>query len=318
MNDDRGFFETLFGDGRPLVKLIALALMGSGAFAVFQAATGQFLPHDTDYLGMTARQLCSLQGCRVVHFMIHDRISFGGVLLAIGIMYLWLAEFPMKRGESWGWWTFAASGGTGFLSFLAYLGYGYLDTWHGAITLVLLPLFAAALFATRHTRQVSMRPLPFDPRSRAGLGRALLLASTFGIVTGGATITTVGMTTVFVPQDLEFMGITPAELQAFNARLVPLIAHDRAGFGGALFSCGVVMFLTVLFARPSRNLLQALGLAGLVGFGTAVGIHPVIGYISASHLGPAVLGCIVYFVGLALSATTLPVSLPASARTRPA
>ena len=101
MNDDRGFFETLLGVGRPLIKLIALALMGAGAFAVFQAATGQFLPQDTDYLGLTAHQLCTLRGCRVVHFMIHDRISFGGVLLAIGVMYLWLAEFPLKRGESW-------------------------------------------------------------------------------------------------------------------------------------------------------------------------------------------------------------------------
>jgi len=155
---------------------------------------------------MTARQLCTLRGCRVVHFMIHDRISFGGVLLAIGVMYLWLAEFPLKRGESWAWWTFAASGGTGFLSFLAYLGYGYLDTWHGAATLVLLPLFAAALVATRRLRRESVRPLPLDLRSRAGIGRALLLASTFGIVAGGLTITTVGMTSVFVPQDLQFMG----------------------------------------------------------------------------------------------------------------
>lgn len=315
MNDDRGFFETLLGDGRPLVTLIALSLMGFGAFVIFQAATSQFLPQDTDYLGLTARQLCALRGCRVVHFMIHDRISFGGVLLAIGVMYLWLAEFPLKRGESWAWWAFAASGGTGFLSFLAYLGYGYLDTWHGAATLVLLPLFFAALVATRRLRRESVRPLPVDLRSRGGIGRALLLASTFGIMAAGATITTVGMTSVFVPQDLQFMGITPAELQAYNARLVPLIAHDRAGFGGALLSCGVVMFLVVLFGRPSRNLLQALGVAGLFGFGTAVGIHPVIGYTTASHLGPAVLGCAVFFAGLL---TSLAVSLPASARTRPA
>ena len=323
MNDDRGFFETFLGDGRSLMKLVALGLMGGGAFALFQAATGQFLPHDTDYLGMSARQLCSVHGCRVVHFMIHDRISFGGVLQAIGIMYLWLAEFPLKRGESWAWWAFAASGGTGFLSFLAYLGYGYLDTWHGAITLVLLPLFAAALFATRRLRRETVKPAPLDLRSRIGAGRALLLAATFGIIAGGATITTVGMTSVFVPQDLAFMGITPGELQAFNARLVPLIAHDRAGFGGALFSCGVVMFLCVLYGRRSRNLLQALALAGLLGFGTAVGIHPVIGYTDATHLGPAVLGCAVFFIGLGLSMRRAPLtnpsgSPPASARTRPA
>ena len=51
MNDDPGFFETLLGDGRSLLKLIAFALAASGAFVIFQAATGQFLPHDTAYLG---------------------------------------------------------------------------------------------------------------------------------------------------------------------------------------------------------------------------------------------------------------------------
>ena len=85
MDDDRSFFETLLGDGRSLIKLTALALMGAGAFALFQAATGHFLPQDTEYLGMTAQQLCTLHGCRILHFMIHDRVSFGGVLIAIGI-----------------------------------------------------------------------------------------------------------------------------------------------------------------------------------------------------------------------------------------
>src|SRR5436305_6698983 len=69
MNDDRGFFETLV-TGPNLLVLTALTLMGCGAFALFQAATGKFLPHDVDFLGLTAQQLCSLRGCRVVHFMV--------------------------------------------------------------------------------------------------------------------------------------------------------------------------------------------------------------------------------------------------------
>src|SRR3989442_15341440 len=146
MHDDRGFVETMIGDGRPLLIATALFLVGCGAFAVFQAATGQFLPHDTAYLGMTAQELCTLNGCRIVHFMIHDRISFGGVLIGVGVIYLWLSLFPLRRHETWAWWALALSGLAGFLSFLAYLGYGYLDTWHGAGTLVLLPLFAAGLF----------------------------------------------------------------------------------------------------------------------------------------------------------------------------
>ena len=297
-HDDAGLFDTFLDDGRAVFKLIALALIGCGIFVVFQAATGHFLPQDVDYLGMDAKQLCSLHGCRIVHFMIHDRISFGGVLLAIGVMYLWLAEFPLKRGESWAWWAFVISGGAGFLSFLAYLGYGYLDTWHGAATLALVPLYLFALWRTRALCKVKVVREKLDLRSRAGRGRALLLMSTLGIVAAGLVITTVGMTSVFVPQDLEFMNVKVVELRALNARLVPLIAHDRAGFGGALISAGLAMFLSVLYSRPSRNLLQVLAIAGTCGFATAIGIHPVIGYTSFVHIAPAIAGCLAFFAGL--------------------
>jgi hypothetical protein len=66
MDDDSGFFETFIADGRSPIKLTALLMMGSGAFALFQGGTGHFLPQDTDYLGMTAAQLCTLHGCRIV------------------------------------------------------------------------------------------------------------------------------------------------------------------------------------------------------------------------------------------------------------
>ena len=297
---EQGLVAALVGDGRSLFKLIALALMGAGGFVVFQAATGHFLPHDTAYLGLDAQRLCTYYGCRIVHFMIHDRISFGGVLLAIGVMYLWLAEFPLRRGERWAWWTLATSGGAGFCSFLAYLGYGYLDTWHGAATLALAPLYVMALGRTRGLSSEPAR-LPVDLRSGPGRGRILLLASTFGMVAAGLTIMILGATRVFVPQDLEFIGATRGDLGAINARLLPLIAHDRAGFGGALVSCGVAMFVTVLYASPSRNLWQALLIAGTLGFGTAIGVHPAIGYLSVSHLAPAVAGCMVFAAGMALT-----------------
>jgi hypothetical protein len=113
---------------------------------------------------------------------------------------------------------------------------------------------------------------------------------------------TVGMTSVFVPQDLAFIGISRQAIGTIHPHLVPLIAHDRAGFGGALVSFGVAMSLCVWFARPSHSLLRALAVAGLAGFGTAIGVHPAIGYMSFSHVGPAVLGCAVFALGLALFA----------------
>jgi len=234
--------------------------------------------------------------------MIHDRISFGGVLVAIGVLYLWLALFPLRREEAWAWWALALSGLTGFVSFLAYLGYGYLDTWHGAGTLVLLPLFVAGLVRTRRLRRQWLDPIVLDLRTAPGIGRILLLLSGIGIGAAGLVIMTVGMTTVFVPQDLAFMGLARSDITAINPHLVPLIAHDRAGFGGALASFGVATFACLRWGRSSRSLWQALALAGFAGFGTAVGIHPVIGYVDASHLGPAVLGCMMFAAGLVLAA----------------
>ena len=291
----------IVGDGRPLLILAAAFLIGCGAFVIFQAATGHLLPHDAAYLGMTAPALCAIQRCRILAFMIHDRISFGGVLIAIGVVYLWLTMCPLGRRESWAWWTLTASGAAGFLSFLACLGYGYLDTWHGAATLTLLPIFAAGLLRARTLRDDRVPPLPVDLRTRAGIGRSLLLLASVGIATAGLTIMTVGMTRVFVPQDLAFIGMTRSTMAAITPHLVPLIAHDRAGFGGALISFGVAMFACVRYARASRALWQALAIAGIAGFTTAIGIHPAIGYLSVTHLGPAVVGCLVFASGLVLA-----------------
>ena len=300
--DTRGFLATAIDDGRPLLILSAVFLIGCGLFAIFQAASGQLLPHDSLYLGMTASQLCALHDCRVLYFMIHDRVSFGGVLVAVGTVYLWLTMFPLRREEAWAWIALAASGNVGFVSFLAYLGYGYFDTWHGAATLALMAMFLGGLIRTRRLRLRKTKPVPVDLHSAAGAGRALLMLSSVGIGVAGLTIVTVGMTTVFVPQDLEFMGTTRAAIAAINPHLVPLIAHDRAGFGGALASFAVAMFACVRYGRASRALWQALAIAGAAGFGTAVGVHPVIGYMSLTHLGPAVAGGAIFAVGLALAA----------------
>src|SRR5439155_24769207 len=124
-NRDDSFLAALIGDGTPLLSLTGFLLILAGLFAFFLGVTKHFLPHDVAYLGMTPPELCAINECRIVHFMIHDRVSFGGALVAIGTLYLWLAMFPLKRGEAWAWWLFALSGGLGFGSFLLYLGYGY-------------------------------------------------------------------------------------------------------------------------------------------------------------------------------------------------
>src|SRR5688572_23404493 len=149
MSEQRGLFRELVGDGRPALALTGVALFVSGAFAIFLSFRREFLPHDVAFLGMTAADLCALAECRIVRFMFHDRVAFGGTLLAIATLYLWLAAFPLRQGAAWAWWAFLASGLLGFGSFLSYLGYGYLDSWHGAATMALLPIFAMGLLASR-------------------------------------------------------------------------------------------------------------------------------------------------------------------------
>jgi hypothetical protein len=300
--DQRGILEAVLGDGRFLLILTGLSLVLAGGFALFQSATGQFLPHDIEYLGMSAVELCGINECRVVHFMFHDRVSFGGVLIALGCLYMWLAEFPLKGYEAWAWWTLAISGGIGFLSFLAYLGYGYLDSWHGVATLLLLPCFVIGLVRFWPTlnspRGIMVLRKPSGP---LGPGRLCLLVTALGIMGAGATITGIGMTAVFVPQDLTFMGLTVERLQSINPRLVPLIAHDRAGFGGGLCSCGIALLFSIWCAAPSRSLWQILALVGGIGFSAAIGVHFVIGYDDAFHLAPACMGAVLFALGIGLS-----------------
>src|SRR4051812_35819827 len=85
----------LVGDGRPLLAVVGLVLLFAGTFALFVAARGEYLPHDVAFLNMTPEALCALHECRIVHFMIHDRVSFGGALVAVGLVYLWLIAGPM-------------------------------------------------------------------------------------------------------------------------------------------------------------------------------------------------------------------------------
>jgi hypothetical protein len=301
--EDRGVAEALLGDGRFLLSLTGMALLISGGFAIAQSISGQLLPHDLHALGMSAAELRQQTSANLVRFMFHDRVAFGGTLLAIGIAYWWLAEFPLREGAAWAWWTFTISGVCGFLSFLAYLGYGYLDTWHGVATMFLLPVFAGGIWRARRLIQESLNPRSiWDGGSRGlagpeGVGRNLLLLCGLGLVAAGLTILLVGMTFVFVPQDVAFIGIQPDKLRAITPLLVPVLAHDRAGFGGGLLSVGLVLTMIVRHARLSRSLVEVIALMGLCGFGAALGVHFAIGYTDFVHLSPAYAGFVIFAIG---------------------
>ena len=295
-----GFLQPILGDGRPLLLVVAGSLFFAGGFALFLAASGEFLPHDIDHLGMTADQLCAVASCRIVDFMVHDRAAFGGTLAGLSVLYVWITVFPLAQGERWAWWAWVVSAAAGFASFLAYLGYGYLDTWHGIGTLLLLPVLVLGLVRSRR-RLRSDAPTAVRPP----WGHAVLLLGAAATAAGGLTILWVGVTDTFVAEDLEFIGLTADQVRAVNPHLEPLIAHDRAGFGGAVFTMGLTTLLCVWFAPPSRHLHEAVAIAGGISLAAAIGVHGFVGYTDFQHLLPGLGALALLIAGLGLAARDL-------------
>jgi len=304
--DNRGLLEALLGDGTFLLSLTGVALLGSGGFAIMQSLSGQLLPHDVQALGMDASTLSRHANLNLLRFMFHDRVAFGGTLLAVGMAYWWLVEFPLRSGAAWAWWTLALSGGCGFFSFLAYLGYGYLDTWHGVATMFLLPVYFVGMWRARTLIATPLRLADVwnvtrgEEQKAASAGRKVVLFTGLGLVAAGSTILVVGMTFVFVPQDLAFIGISADGLRSLSPVLVPLVAHDRAGFGGGLLSVGVILVMLMRHAQITRSLVELVALMGLCGFGAALGVHFAIGYTDFLHLSPAYVGLATFVAGTAL------------------
>jgi len=113
--DDVGLLASFRSDGTGLLTATALGLLAAGLFAWFLAMTDQLLPHDLAWLAISEHELRSIADGRLVHFMGHDRAAFGGTLIAIGVLYLWLIRFPLAEGRAWAWWLLAVGGTLGFL-----------------------------------------------------------------------------------------------------------------------------------------------------------------------------------------------------------
>jgi hypothetical protein len=298
MSDERGLLETVLGDGRFLVALTGISLVLSGGFAILQSVAGQLLPQDSHAIGMDSLALRQAANANLLGFMFHDRVAYGGTLVAIGCGYLWLTAFPMAKREVWPWWALLFSGSIGFLAFLTYLGQGYLDTWHGVATLFLLPVFVMGLWRSRPERfsfGLIWEEIPRESGPARG-GRILLGMCAGGLVLAGATIGIFGMTRVFVPSDLRFIGLQPASLAHISPMLIPLISHDRAGFGGGLCSVGCLLLFMARFAELNRSLPEIVTVMGAAGFGGAIGVHFAVGYLDFLHLLPAFMGFLLFLL----------------------
>jgi hypothetical protein len=124
----------------------------------------------------------------------------------------------------------------------------------------------------------------------ARCGRILLGTCALGLILAGLTIAIFGMTTVFVPSDLRFIGLDISALRRISPVLIPIISHDRAGFGGGLCSIGSLLLFMARCAELSRSLVEIVVLMGCAGFGCAIGVHFAVSYLDFFHLLPAFVG----------------------------
>jgi dihydroorotate dehydrogenase len=283
--------------------LLGIAMFAGGLLALVIASTRVVLPYDESMCGMTREQLATLNP-RLLPFMAHDRVSLAGTMLSIGIFYAALAWFGIRRGAHWAQVTLIVSATVGFFSFFFFLGFGYFDPFHAFVTAILTQFTLLCLV---------MQPSPALPvvpewresaAWRRGMWGQLVFIAIGVVLTGaGCVISFIGMTSVFVATDLEFMRTTAAQLALSYDRLVPLVAHDRASLGGMLIANGVTVWLAAQwgFRAGQRWLWNALAWGGNLAFASATIVHLVVGYDHFLHLAPALAGWVAWIVGLALT-----------------
>jgi dihydroorotate dehydrogenase len=283
--------------------LLGLGMMISGTLAWLIALSRVVLPYDEAFVGMTRAQLVALNP-RLLAFMAHDRVTLAGTMISIGVLYAQLAIHGVRTRAHWARRAIAVSATVGFLSFFLFLGFGYFDPLHALAALLLLPLFLLGLRAQADAPP-AIPALDLDNDRAwqlAQWGQLCMVALGIGLAVAGLTIALVGITQIFVPEDLGFLRTTTATLRNANARILPLIAHDRAGFGGALVSDGLAVLLIALWGirRGARWIWWTLLCAGLPGFVAAIGVHAATGYLDLWHLAPAFLAVTIFAAGLAL------------------
>jgi dihydroorotate dehydrogenase len=269
--------------------LLGLSLFGGGVLAMHIALTSVTLPYDEAITGLTRTQLAAINP-RLLAFMTHDRVTLAGTMLALGLQYASTAFFGIRRGQHWALVALTASALVGFFTFFAFLGFGYFDPFHAFVAAILLQFTLLAMHARLPIRDAALAPELHNNEAWRSHQWGQLLFVIHGVVlmVAGSVILTIGMTSVFVREDLEFLGTTAEALNSAHPQLKPLIAHDRASFGGMLLSCGVATVLSALwgFQRGQAWLWWTLMIGGNVAYLAALAVHMNVGYSSHLHLLP--------------------------------
>ncbi len=277
---------------------IAMICAGIGAAAITIGPV--LLGYDNEFLGVTTAGLDTIN-TRLVPFLQHDRITMAGCMCAIGANDIGFA-LAQRRGWPWARTGFLLAGAIGFPTFFLFLGYRFFDPLHLAVAVGFFPLYLLGGWG-RRSPETWTAPHRVDERARrrAAYGQLLMVLVAVGVFLSGLVIMTVGLTDVLIPSDLDYLGGSQHEFEhALDGRLLRFVAHDRAGFGGALASLGLGILCMSLWGwRPGSGATWwTTAIASAAGFGAAFAVHLLVGYTDVWHLTPVYLG--VALVGMAL------------------
>ena len=98
--------------------LMGLSMLIGGLMAMAVATTRVVLPYDESMVGLTREQLYEVND-RLLSFMAHkDRVTLAGTMLAVGILYMSMAWWGIRRGVHWAYVSVIVSALAGFFQFL--------------------------------------------------------------------------------------------------------------------------------------------------------------------------------------------------------
>jgi hypothetical protein len=293
--------------------LVGAGMTGAGLVAATITLGPVLIWYDYAFLSSEKAQLQAVSP-RLLLFLQHDRITMAGTLVSIGVLYIGLALGGIRRGWPWARDAYLVSGLVGFPTLFYFLGFGFVEPLHAAATAVLFPMFLAATWHRPDRPPWTVLPEgPPSQRHQALLGQRLLVLTGIGLFLGGVSVSAVGLTNVFVPSDLTYLHTAPDAVHAANPRLMPFIAHDRAGFGGALMSAATAITLLVRWGwrRGESWVWWSLALGTAAGFLPAVAVHVAIGYTDFVHLAPVFAAIALTLIALILARPYLCARVPA-------
>ncbi|MEB1809239.1 MAG: dihydroorotate dehydrogenase [Bacillaceae bacterium] len=284
--------------------LFGLLIMVGGLITLFISMSAIILPYDEYFLQMD-RETIYVFNERILYFMAHDRMTLAGTMISGGIVYMGLARYGIRYGLKWAKQATDAAAIIGFLGIFLFIGYGYFDWLHLVFWLVLLPFYVTGFVKTKGMNGTakSTNRTNHTVWKQSLFGQLALVILGFSFVLGGFIIAYIGITNVFVATDLTYICMPPDMLNQFNERLIPVIAHDRAGFGGALLSVGLLILMVALwgFQQGNKWVWWMLLIGGIPAFAAGIGVHFAIGYTDFIHLVPAYFALGLYVVGLLFS-----------------